>query len=477
MEKHKSLRSTKASVLSRNQSLVSPIKSNFLDPLLAVQADVGSELERKYIFKGDGTILLKDGSSIGGSQSEGVVRVLHVAKPSSVQTQSIEVAAEDNEEMQNSDPSGFLISDPSKNTVYGIGSEEIFELSKVTNLDISEDDLELHEDWEEQASYSSSQDEQEKRRPRREHHFPKLQDSNELRRRKFQAQATRGLGAAHNLIRQLQAELQGLKNLKQAPFTTQRNRSKAFGKHERSTSGSFVWKEKKGGSQSDSEIPTSLFPAPNLRRSKSVLEGAHLSTFTSDAAQSLFDPKSSSNLGPKVFVASEVHAHPPPQALSNGHKGAVLSFPKAADSHMGASFIPSKPGALSPFPTMSLLQEKNSASHLEASGPISHVAPHIADNTIISKDPMLSSTVGVVDAQPKHLTATQPLGSALSVPSKPTDWASLLKNNVSTGFKLCYVKPKAGRDRLRVKLPKTLTEEGSKEWDSTLVFFFGKLVN
>ena len=43
---------------------------------------VNPELEKKYIFKGDGSILLKDGSKIGVKQNVGVVRVLNVANSS-----------------------------------------------------------------------------------------------------------------------------------------------------------------------------------------------------------------------------------------------------------------------------------------------------------------------------------------------------------------------------------------------------------
>ena len=289
-------------------------------------------------------------------------------------THAITTQVEGEEENHTSDPSGFLISDPSKSVVYGVGNE-IIDLSKLTDFDLSEEELELHEDWEERASNSSSQDEVVIRRPRREHHFHKLQDSNEIRRRKIQAQAQSGVGAAQKLIRQLHAEIQGLYKLKQGQIKTLVNRRQASSKAEKSNHGSYIWKAKKRESHSDSDCLNSKSIAPSLRSYRSdIADDLHSACKREENL--LFDPKSRSTVGTKEFTERGYHAHFPSLALSNGHKHAVVPCPEVVGSHMGSNAFSIKPGALSPCAAKSKLLMVHSAGQHAVD---SHVAPYVDD--------------------------------------------------------------------------------------------------
>ena len=161
------------------------------------QSVIAPELENKYIFNGDGSILLKDGSHIGCTKSEGVICVLNVAKSTSTSPRQLETSPDAMKAQQEasiaSHGKDFIISNPSQTSIYGVSDAGIFDLSKAGSHKFSEEDLEIHEDWEQ---VSPTQDGMKKEKDGHTPNFNSLQDSNELLKKKMK------VAGQDNLLRQ-----------------------------------------------------------------------------------------------------------------------------------------------------------------------------------------------------------------------------------------------------------------------------------
>ena len=85
--------------------------------------------------------------------------------------------------------------------------------------------------------------------------------------------------------------------------------------------------------------------------------------------------------------------------------------------------------------------------------------------------PIMEVTLQLKSATPLNRvqTPTTEIPSLSLEQSEATSWASLLQPKIATGFKVNYIKPNNDSNRITIKLPKVVADEGSKAWENTQI--------
>ena len=177
-------------------------------------------------------------------------------------------------------------------------------------------------------------------------------------------------------------------------------------------------------------------------------------------------------------------------AKSEIHSGSILGAYNANTSasnstHMGGNPPSLKSGDVS-GPTQARNLRATSCVDMRESRP--HVTPLKGNNTALPSGlsslpigPTTTSSSSIPQVSHPQVAGSFPINSeaALGVKpvqdigtSKPPSWAALLKPNVAPSFKLHYIKPNRNQKNVIIKMPKAITEVGSREWDNTLVGYF-----